>query len=225
MSTKPQKVDLELCIWPDSRLKTPVKPFPSEHLNTRLVKNTAGAMIKRMYEYSAIGLAAPQVGVPFQIFVMDVNWLKIGKKHPRIFINPSIVDVGEKRIQLAHPGEGCLSFPYKYHQPVPRLNKVELEWEDFHGNIHHEWFEENEAITVQHEVDHLMGIYFFDRLSSLKKNMALNKAKKIRRKYLSGYKKMLQTMKNAPHTAEYNAKRQKAFEAGFRSGKEQDDTS
>jgi len=218
---KPEKLDLGLVIWPDKSLRHPVAAFPEENLRTRLVKNTAGAMIKTMYKYQGVGLAAQQVGVPFQIFVMDSGWHNEGaKKHPRIFINPRVTEVGEGAIQLPRPGEGCLSFPYDYHQPVARVDKLELEWLDTKGEVHHEDFEGYDAIIIQHELDHLAGYCFIDRLSPLKRDMALRRARKMRRRYASGYKKMIKSMKHAPHTREYQIKRQMAFEAGVRAGKE-----
>lgn len=221
MSTKPSKFpELEIVIWPNKSLAIPVSPFPEKDLNTKLVRNTAGAMIKTMYKYYGVGLAAPQVGVPFQIFVMDAQWTQEGnKKKPQIFLNPKIIDVGKQVQQLKPPGEGCLSFPYNYKSPVKRLDKVQLEWFDFSGNKHQKWFEGYEAIIVQHEIDHVLGHLFIDRLSPLKRNMAIQKARKIRRQYKKGYKKTISKLKNAPKTKEYNMKRQKAFEEGYRNAK------
>lgn len=210
---------LNLVIWPEKSLNIPAPPFPEKDLNSRLVRNTAGQMIKLMYEYCGSGLSAQQVGVPFAIFVMDSQWTLPGnKKKARIFLNPRIINVGKGVQQLAHPGEGCLSFPYGYKQPIKRHDKIELEWLDFYGNKHTQWFENYEAIIIQHETDHVLGHLFIDRLSPLKRDMAIRRAKKIRRRYLKGYKKTLSNLKNAPRTFEYNLKRQRAFEEGFRSG-------
>lgn len=220
MKTTTSKINLEMVIWPNKNLKIPVGPFDEKSLNTKLVRNTAGAMIKTMYKYYGIGLAAQQVGIPFQIFVMDPNWTKPNtKKKARIFLNPKIVDVGERTQQLNPPGEGCLSFPYNYRQPIKRFDKVELEWLDFNGNVHHEWFSDYEAIIVQHEMDHLLGHCFIDRLSPLKRDIAIRKARKIRRQYKKGYKRTISKLKNAPRTKEYALKVAKAFEEGLRSKK------
>lgn len=210
--------ELELVIWPDKSLSIPVAPFPKKDLNTRLVKNTAGQMIKTMYKYYGVGLSAQQVGIPFQIFVMDASWVQKSKKKARIFLNPKIIGVGTGVQQLAHPGEGCLSFPYDYRQPIKRYDKIKLSWLDFSGERHTEWFEGHEAIVAQHEIQHLLGYLFIDLLSPLKRDMAIRKARKIRRKYKKGYKKGISNLKNAPRTKEYNLKRAKAFEAGLKSG-------
>jgi peptide deformylase len=153
------------------------------------------------------------------MFVMDANWVSSGKKKPRVFINPRVTGMGEGVIQMSGQGEGCLSFPYDYRNPVRRLESLELEWLDLKGEVHHEWFTGHEAIIIQHEIDHLMGYCFIDRLSRLKRNMAITKARKIRRQYRKSYKKMLRNLKNATRTREYAFKRAQAFEQGYRETK------
>lgn len=218
---KTDKPELELVIWPSESLRFPVQPFPHKELGSRLVKDTAGAMIKAMYKYHGVGLAAQQVGVPFAVFVMDPDWHgEDTKKHPRVFLNPQIVNIGDKAIQIPYPGEGCLSFPYGYRSPVRRRNEVELQWFDFKGEMHREWFDGHAAIVIQHEIDHLMGFCFIDRLSGLKRDVAIRKARKVRRQYRNGYKNTLKKLKTVHRTREYQIKRQKAFEAGVRAGKE-----
>ena len=204
-----------MVIWPDERLHDPVSPFPEEHLGSKLVRNTAGAMIRSMYKHYGVGLAAPQAGVPFQIFVMDAYWTQEGnKKKPRVFLNPKITGVGEYVTELPHPGEGCLSFPYDHRAPVQRHDRVELEWLDFKGNTHHQWFDGYESIVIQHEFDHLLGFCYIDRLSPLKKDMALRRARKMRRAYRNGMRgtvKMFKKMQNGPEAV---VNRNKRFEAG-----------
>lgn len=214
-----KKPELRLVIWPDENLKYPVRPFPEADLNTKLVRNTAGAMIRAMYKHYGVGLAAQQVGIPFQIFVMDAQWTTTNKKRPRIFLNPRVTDIGDGAQQIPYPGEGCLSFPYEYRNPVRRLDKLELEWVDFNGTTHHEWFEGYEAIVIQHEMDHLMGYCFIDRLSRLKRDMAIRKARKIRRQYRKGYRRTLNNLKHATRTKAYALKRAQSFEQGYREAK------
>jgi peptide deformylase len=212
------KPEMRLVIWPDESLKHAVAPFPEDNISSRLVRETAGAMIRSMYKHYGVGLAAQQVGVPFRIFVMDSQWTNGEKKMPRIFLNPTVTGTGEGAQELTHPGEGCLSFPYNYRSPVARLDRLELEWVDFKGETHHQWFEGMEAIIIQHEMDHLNGFCFIDHLSPLKKDRAIRKARKTRRRYRKGYKRALSELKNATSSKEYLLKRQQAFEAGVRSG-------
>jgi len=205
-----EEFKLGLVIWPDPTLKAPVMNFPEEHLGSPLVRNTADKMLELMYHYKGVGLASQQVSVPFRMFVMDQQ--KDDVKTPQIFLNPKVTEVGDKFIQVNHPGEGCLSFPYGFHSPVPRLEKLELEWLDFNGIVHHQWFEGAEAIIVQHEMDHLDGYCFIDRLSWMKRNLAIRKARRIRARYKKGMRRAVSAMKNAPRTPEHNLKRLQMFE-------------
>lgn len=205
---------LELHIWPDPTLKAPVMNFPEKELGTPIVRRTAEKMLEMMYQYKGIGLAAQQVGVPFRLFVMDPQ--TDGTKNPRVFLNPRVTEIGDKMIQVLSPGEGCLSFPYGYRQPVPRVDRLELEWLDYDGSVRHEWFEGSDAIIIQHEMDHLMGYCFIDRLSWVKRTMAISKARRIRGQYRKGMRKGVAAVKNAKRTPEFNLKRMAAFEAGVR---------
>ncbi len=209
-----KKPELKLVIWPEPCLKYAVAPFPEEELKSQPVRNIAGAMIRAMYKYRGVGLAAPQVSVPFRVFVMDAFWTKENnQKHPRVFLNPEITDAGTSAISLPHPGEGCLSFPYDYHGIVKRHDTVELQWLDFKGDVHHELFKGHEAIVIQHEMDHLNGYCFIDRLSLLKQDMAYRRAKKVRRRYDKGMKQGMKMIKDLPKSPEGLLDRNKAFEA------------
>lgn len=214
-----------MVIWPDERLAEPVGPFPEENLGSKLVRNTAGAMIRSMYKHYGVGLAAQQAGVPFQIFVMDAYWTQPDKsKHPKVFLNPKITGVGDYVTSLPHPGEGCLSFPYDHHAIVERHDQIELEWLDFKGETHHQWFDGYEAIVIQHEFDHLLGCLYMDRLSLLKKGMAIRRARKMRRHYRNGMKKGLAAFKQMHKTPEALMMRNKQFEASRRAKLALEDT-
>ncbi len=213
-----KKPELKLVIWPDECLKYAVAPFPESELGTEAVRNIAGAMIRALYEHYGVGLAAPQVAVPFRIFVMDAYWTKEGaKKRPRVFLNPEITDTGTYLVELPRPGEGCLSFPYDYHSPVRRYGQVELQWLDFKGETHHEWFDGYEAVVIQHEYDHLNGHCFVDRLSLLKQGMAYRRARKMRRRYFKGRKQGMKMFKQMMKSPAALLDRNKAFEAKQRS--------
>jgi peptide deformylase len=186
--SKPKKLDFNLVIYPNDFLRFKAVPFNADQIKSRLVKNIAGTMIKKMYEYGGVGLAAQQVGVPNQIFVMDYQYHQTGKKRPRIFINPIIQFADDHAIEVPRPGEGCLSLPYNFRQPIPRHSQIQLNWRDIKGIQQSDWFEGFEAIVIQHEIDHLNGHIFPDRLSRLKRDMFERKVKKIRRQYKKGYK-------------------------------------
>jgi len=183
------KMDLRLVVWPDESLRDPVHGFNEEQIKSKLVRNTAGAMIRAMYKMHGIGLAAQQVGVPGAMFILDVNWHTTGRKMPKIFLNPVMLEFGGGIVEMAGKGEGCLSTPYGYFSPVPRSEKVLLEWTGLDCETHKEWFDGVEAIAIQHEIDHLHGHLFIDRLSNLKQDIFKRKARKQRRRYAQGYKR------------------------------------
>jgi hypothetical protein len=109
-----------------------------------------------------------------------------------------MLNVEEPVIEVNHPGEGCLSFPYNYRAQVPRASRVELEWQDLKGKKHTEWFEGMDAILVQHEFDHLLGRLFIDNLGPIKRDLAIRKARKTRRQYAKGMKRGIAMLKHAP---------------------------
>jgi len=139
-------------------------------------------MLKTMYHAPGIGLAAPQVRISKRIFVCDVDYdrTKIGEdnpetkqeedliyelKHlnPKIYINPELVVTEGETIYE----EGCLSLPGVF-DTVKRYKKVELQYQDLNGKIHYEPIDGLHSICAQHEIDHLDGILFIERLSRLK---------------------------------------------------------
>lgn len=193
-----EKLELKMVVYPDKILKQKALAFTEERVlgaDRALTRQIAGAMIRNMYEYQGMGLAAQQVGCPFAIFVMDTDWVQWGTKKPCIFLNPVIKEYGEDTIALSPPGEGCLSTPYGYRAQVGRANRVLMEWKDLNWETHEAWFEGTEAICVQHEIDHLHGFLFVDRLSRLKQDIFKRKAKKLRRRIINNQKTMLKEMK------------------------------
>lgn len=118
-----------------------------------------------------IGLAAPQIGKNVRVFVMKPG------KVITTFINPKIIKIqksttvkarGRARKKEKRIMEGCLSLPH-YYGPITRAKKVVLEYTDEKGNRQIKTFEGIEAQIVLHEIDHLDGILFVDRLLEQKK--------------------------------------------------------
>lgn len=194
------KMELRLVVYPDESLRDPVTGFNDEQIKSKLVRNTAGAMIRAMYTMHGIGLAAQQVGVPGAMFVLDTQWHTTGRKIPQIFLNPVMLRFDGGVVQMAGKGEGCLSTPYGYFAPVARSEKVLLMWDGLDGETHKEWFDGVEAIAIQHEIDHLHGVLFVDRLSLLKQDIFKRKARKQRRLYAQGYKRTKRELMLADRT-------------------------
>jgi peptide deformylase len=131
-------------------------------------------MLEVMYDEPGIGLAAIQVGDPVRMIVIDTEWTEEGAEpSPRVAINPEILE-REGTITWT---EGCLSVP-DFQAEVERSQRVRVRGLDLDGN---EWIEEVEdlrAVCFQHEIDHLDGVLFIDRISRLKRNMYVKKRKK-----------------------------------------------
>lgn len=110
-----------------------------------------------------VGLAAPQVGKSLQIFIAMYN----GKT--KVFMNPKIISISEDEagVHKTKKGksvlEGCLSLPH-YYGPIARSKKLMLEYLDIDGTRKKEFFKGFMAHIIQHEVDHLNGVLFVDRI-------------------------------------------------------------
>ena len=115
-----------------------------------------------------VGLAAPQIGKNLRIFVMKE------KSNIKVVINPQVIKLNKgKEIKSTKKDkimEGCLSLPH-YYGPLTRANKLRLKYKTVDGNEREEEIEGFTAQIVQHELDHLDGILFIDRLLEQKKSL------------------------------------------------------
>ncbi len=132
-------------------------------------------MIDTMYEAEGIGLAAPQVGISERILVVDVGD-EDENRQVHALINPVIVEFGKETEKAS---EGCLSIP-GIEEMVTRPARVTVEALNPDGEPVRIEAEGLLARALQHEVDHLDGILFIDRLSSLKRGIILRKWRKSR---------------------------------------------
>ncbi|MCB0336929.1 MAG: peptide deformylase [Bdellovibrionales bacterium] len=120
-------------------------------------------MVDTMYHANGVGLAAPQIGVLKRITVIDVSEDGSGLTE---FVNPVIT----KSIGNTSSEEGCLSIP-DYRDSLKRNTQVTVEAQNRNGEKFSVEADELFAICLQHEIDHLDGILFVDKLSRLKKNL------------------------------------------------------
>ncbi len=132
-------------------------------------------MFESMYVAQGIGLAAPQIGLSQRITVVDISFGKNpDEKHA--LINPEILELQGKQTEE----EGCLSLP-DIREKVHRAERVRVRAQNEYG----EWFElegdELLARALQHEIDHLDGVLFIDRISRLKRELVLRKIKRMQR--------------------------------------------
>lgn len=135
-------------------------------------------MITVMRRSQGVGLAANQVGLPWDIFVMENRSSQRYPGRPafplRVLINAVIV---ERSQRIVHDFEGCLSIP-GYRGRVPRAQAVTLKaWNEQGQNIVHR-FSGFEARVVQHECDHLQGFFYVDRMPDMKHWFAVSEFSK-----------------------------------------------
>ena len=116
-----------------------------------------------------IGIAAPQIGIPKRIAIVDVS-RRVADSQRLMLVNPEILDVQEERLSR----EGCMSLP-DYSAYLKRYDCVRFRWQDVSGYWHEKTSRGIEAICVQHELDHLNGILFVDRVACLKNDMVPRK--------------------------------------------------
>jgi peptide deformylase len=123
-----------------------------------------GQMMDCMYEAKGLGLAAPQVALPFQLLVMNITGDANQKDKEEIYINPTIVE----RKGSIDDEEGCLSFPGLF-QKVRRAKTVKIKAYDLKGRPVEKVVSDLEARAWQHEIDHLNGVLFIDKMGLLGK--------------------------------------------------------
>jgi peptide deformylase len=148
--------------YPDERLRQPGKKVPAMTADLRQLIDD---MAETMYAAPGVGLAATQIGEPWQIFVVDCA----AEGEPsdlRVFVNPEIVETEGKLTW----DEGCLSFPGA-REEVERAGKVRVRALDRDGKPFELEAEGLLAVAIQHEYDHLQGVLMIDRLGPLKKRL------------------------------------------------------
>lgn len=121
------------------------------------------SMIDTVFEYSGVGLAAPQVHESLRLFVAMLDADGRGEGDAVVFINPEITVVGEQTVE---GWEGCLSIP-DVRGRVPRAQHITVTALDRLGKRFELELKDFAARVVQHEADHLDGVLFFDRMRSL----------------------------------------------------------
>lgn len=181
---------LPLIISPDPFLKKISKPVSEVNDDLReFMKN----MVATMYQENGIGLASVQVGVLKRVLVMDIDYesddpdhhhhgegrcsgVHVKNANPQYFINPEIIEFSKKDSVF---NEGCLSFPGARAE-VTRPESITLKYLDFNGEKQVKEFDGISATCLQHEIDHLNGITFVDKISSLKREIILKRMKKIK---------------------------------------------
>jgi len=164
----------EVLQFPDPRLKRVSEPIAEV---TDEIRELARELCDVMYDEPGIGLAAPQVGEAIRLIVVDTEWTEEdGERHPLVLVNPEIVERDGKVTWT----EGCLSVP-DFTAEVERAARVKLKALDLDLQPVEIDAEDLQAVCFQHEIDHLDGVLFIDRISRLKRSLYVKKRKKALR--------------------------------------------
>lgn len=156
-----------LVILPDSKLRLKSEPVAEI---TDEIRVLAKDMLDTMYDAPGVGLAAIQIGVPKRVVTIDVAGEE-EEPEPMVLINPEIVSCSEEK--KVHQ-EGCLSIP-EYYAEVERPDKIVFRYTDLDGKVIRREADGLLAVCVQHELDHLDGVLFIDRISRLKRERVTKK--------------------------------------------------
>lgn len=149
------------------RESPPVERFDDE------LKSLAEDMLETMYAAPGVGLAAPQIGINIRLAVVDVTGGR-EEGHQLILVNPRVVwQEGSQRDE-----EGCLSIP-GFSAMVTRPMRVRVEALDLTGKAHEIEASELLARALCHEIDHLDGVLYLDRISPLKRDLIKRKIRKL----------------------------------------------
>lgn len=174
---------LPIVAYGDPVLRKKAKEIPEDYPKLKeLIEN----MWETMYGAYGVGLAAPQVGLPIRLFMIDTSPFaededlsETERKEleglKKVFINPTILE--ETGDEWAF-SEGCLSIP-DIREDVFRKPDITIEYYDEDFNKHTENYTGLAARVIQHEYDHIEGILFTDKLSSLKKRLIKGKLANI----------------------------------------------
>lgn len=158
--------------YPDPLLKRKAQPVTEFDADLRQL---ADDMVETMYDAPGVGLAAPQVGELKRLMILDCS---TGDEPSDLIVavNPEII----AREGESQEEEGCLSVP-GYWACVQRAAQVTMRYQDVAGEVHERDAEGLLAVGIQHEIDHLDGVLFVDRLSSLKRSLFKKKYMKMLR--------------------------------------------
>jgi peptide deformylase len=157
----------DILIYPDERLKTVCAPVTALDAEVDgLIQDLVDTMVAAGH---SVGVAAPQIGATRRVAVVDVSHSKLGRDNNHgllTLVNPAIIAREGQRLMR----EGCMSIP-DYTGNVTRAEEIVVEFLDRDGQERVIRASGFEAVAIQHELDHLDGVLFLDRISSLKTDL------------------------------------------------------
>jgi peptide deformylase len=163
-------LEYEILKYPDSRLFKKSEEVDNTMFNTDILRNIIDRMFYTMHLNEGIGLAAPQVNIHKRIIVIRFD------RYNLTLINPTIISKSEN---LQTFKEGCLSVP-NLNANVKRPKEIEIEYYNIQGEKQQLKAEGLLSTCIQHEIDHLNGVVYIDRLSNVNKYLISKKIKKLK---------------------------------------------
>jgi peptide deformylase len=166
---------MKIVQYPHPSLRHPARPLTSID---EKVRRQAREMLDLMYEAKGLGLASNQVGLPFQLLVINAAADPSRKEEEQVFINPVILE----RKGSVEGEEGCLSFP-KLFAKVRRAKTVKAHAYNLQGELVEVISTDLAARLLQHEVDHLHGILFIDKMGPIARLASRTALRDFERQY------------------------------------------
>ena len=160
-------------VYPDPILKQVAEPV--EEIDESVVEVVQDLVDTMLDAGHSVGVAAPQIGVLLRVMVVDVSNSKLGRdnNHGLLeMVNPEIIERSGSKMMR----EGCMSVP-DYTGNVTRAEHIVIEFTNRNGQLRVIEANGFEAVAIQHELDHLDGLLFLDRVSSLKTDLYRRKSK------------------------------------------------
>ena len=159
---------LPIYVYGQPVLRKVAEDITSDYPN---IKELISNMFETLFRAEGVGLAAPQIGLPIRVVVIDLD--PMGEDYPKYknfrkaYINAHIIETSEETVSME---EGCLSLP-GIHENVTRAKKVLVRYLDENFEPHEEEADGYLARVMQHEFDHLDGHMFIDRMSPMRRQM------------------------------------------------------
>lgn len=159
---------LKLVDFYDPILRTPTKPFLFNGVDSfKEAEYIAYSLAETMHKHGGLGLSANQCGIDKRVCVVNMG------KEAWVMFNPQIIEKSDTPAQFK---EGCLSYPGLYLE-LKRPNNIKVQFQAVGGQTVEKEFDGLTAVCIQHELDHLDGIVYTDRISPIKLDIAKRKVK------------------------------------------------
>ncbi|HTU91302.1 MAG TPA: peptide deformylase [Gemmataceae bacterium] len=162
---------MKIVVYPHPALRHPAKPLAAIDKQIHL---DAGRMLELMYEHKGLGLAANQVFLPYRIVVLNPSGDPQQRDKEEVLLNPVVLE----RKGAIEGEEGCLSFPGLF-QKIRRAKTVRVQAYNLRGEVIDKSVSDLESRLWQHEVDHLDGILFIDKMGAIARLASRNALKEL----------------------------------------------